>query len=94
MVGSTSTWLVGASIENAPYGLAVAKSSGLTKPMLAALKVLMANGTYTKILSHWGIQEGAITNPTIESWLMLNPARFRSAISLPFFDRALLLGSP
>jgi polar amino acid transport system substrate-binding protein len=57
--------LVGASIENAPYGLAVSKSSGLTKPMLAALKVLMQNGTYTKILTHWGIQEGAITNPTI-----------------------------
>jgi polar amino acid transport system substrate-binding protein len=52
--------LVGASIENAPYGLAVSKTSGLTKPMLAALQVLMQNGTYTKILTNWGVQAGAI----------------------------------
>ncbi len=52
--------LVGASIANAPYGLAVPKSSGLTKPMLAALKVLMHNGQYKAILTHWGIQAGAI----------------------------------
>jgi polar amino acid transport system substrate-binding protein len=57
--------LVGASIANAPYGLAVAKNSGLTKPILAALGVLMKNGQYTAILTHWGIQGGAITNPTI-----------------------------
>ncbi len=52
--------LVGASIENAPYGLAVAKSSGLTQPILAALKVLMKNGQYKTIMTHWGIQAGAI----------------------------------
>jgi polar amino acid transport system substrate-binding protein len=57
--------LVGASIENAPYGLAVAKNSGLTKPILAALQELMKNGQYKSILTHWGIQAGAITNPTI-----------------------------
>jgi polar amino acid transport system substrate-binding protein len=57
--------LVGQSIENAPYGLAVAKNSGLTKPILAALGVLMKNGTYTSILTHWGIQAGAITKPAI-----------------------------
>jgi polar amino acid transport system substrate-binding protein len=57
--------LVGASIENAPYGLAVPKTSGLTKPVLAALKVLMKNGQYAAILSHWGVQAGAITNPGI-----------------------------
>jgi hypothetical protein len=27
---------------------------------LAALKVLMSNGKYAAILSHWGIQAGAI----------------------------------
>ncbi len=57
--------LVGPSIANAPYGLAVAKNSGLTKPMLAALQVLMKNGQYKAILTHWGVQSGAITNPTI-----------------------------
>jgi polar amino acid transport system substrate-binding protein len=57
--------LVGPSIANAPYGLAVAKNSGLTKPILAALQELMKNGQYMSILTHWGIQAGAITNPKI-----------------------------
>jgi polar amino acid transport system substrate-binding protein len=52
--------LVGASIENAPYGLAVPKNGGLAQPMLAALKVLLNNGQYKAILTHWGIQAGAI----------------------------------
>jgi polar amino acid transport system substrate-binding protein len=52
--------LVGPSIANAPYGLAVPKNSGLAQPMLAALKVLIANGKYKAILTHWGIQTGAI----------------------------------
>jgi polar amino acid transport system substrate-binding protein len=52
--------LVGPSIENAPYGLAVPKNSGLAQPMLAALKVLMSNGKYKAILAHWGVQAGAI----------------------------------
>jgi polar amino acid transport system substrate-binding protein len=52
--------LVGTSIENAPYGLAVPKNSGLAQPMLAALKVLIANGKYNAIMTHWGIQAGAI----------------------------------
>jgi polar amino acid transport system substrate-binding protein len=57
--------LVGPSIANAPYGLAVSKTSGLAKPLLAALQELMKNGQYTAILTHWGIQAGAITNPKI-----------------------------
>jgi polar amino acid transport system substrate-binding protein len=57
--------LVGAAFATAPYGLAVPKSSGLDKPILAALKVLMTDGTYTKIITKWGVQAGAITNPKI-----------------------------
>jgi polar amino acid transport system substrate-binding protein len=34
----------------APYGLALPKGNGMAKPVLEALKVLMANGTYTAIL--------------------------------------------
>jgi polar amino acid transport system substrate-binding protein len=52
--------LVGTSIANAPYGLAVSKDSGLAKPILAALQVLRQNGQYTAILTHWGVQAGAI----------------------------------
>jgi polar amino acid transport system substrate-binding protein len=57
--------LVGKTYAFAPYGLAVPKTTGLAKPMLAALKELMANGKYKAILEKWGIQEGAISNPQI-----------------------------
>jgi polar amino acid transport system substrate-binding protein len=57
--------LSGQPFSTAPYGLAVAKNSGLAQPILAALKQLMANGTYSSILAKWGVQSGAITNPTI-----------------------------
>jgi polar amino acid transport system substrate-binding protein len=57
--------LSGKSYGNAPYGIAMAKNSGLDKPVLAAMKTLIANGTYTKILKNWGIQAGAITKPVI-----------------------------
>jgi polar amino acid transport system substrate-binding protein len=57
--------LVGESYGFAPYGLAIPKHSGLTAPVLAALKALMADGTYTQILAKWGIQSGAITSPKI-----------------------------
>jgi polar amino acid transport system substrate-binding protein len=49
----------------APYGIAIPKGSGLDKPILAAVKKLMADGTYTSILKKWGIQDGAINNPVI-----------------------------
>jgi polar amino acid transport system substrate-binding protein len=51
--------LVGASYANAPYGLACPKN-GLAKAVLAALKVLMQNGTYNTILTKWGLTSGAI----------------------------------
>lgn len=55
----------GPSYANAPYGIAIPKNSGMTKPVLAALKHLMADGTYTQILKKWGLQSGAIDNPGI-----------------------------
>ncbi len=48
-----------------PYGIAIPKNSGLAKSVLAALKKLMADGTYVAILKKWGIQDGAISNPKI-----------------------------
>jgi polar amino acid transport system substrate-binding protein len=57
--------LTGKPYGTAPYGIAIPKNSGLAKPMLAALKKLMANGTYMAILKKWGVQEGAISNPRI-----------------------------
>ena len=52
--------LVGAALANAPYGLAVSKTGGLAKPILAAVKELQKNGQYASILAHWGLQSGAI----------------------------------
>ncbi len=57
--------LIGKSYEFAPYGFAIPKTSGMTTPILAALKHLIADGTYLKILTKWGIQAGAISTPTI-----------------------------
>jgi polar amino acid transport system substrate-binding protein len=57
--------LVGESYGFAPYGFALPKNGGLAAPMLAALKAIMANGTYTQILTKWGTQSGAISTPKI-----------------------------
>jgi polar amino acid transport system substrate-binding protein len=59
--------LVGSPISygRAPYGIAIPKNNGMAKPLLAALKQLMANGQYASILKTWGIQSGAISNPVI-----------------------------
>jgi polar amino acid transport system substrate-binding protein len=57
--------LSGPPYGTAPYGIAIPKNSGMAQPVLAALKQLMSDGTYTKILDKWGVQGGAISNPTI-----------------------------
>ncbi len=57
--------VVGPTLASAPYGLAFPKGTGMTGPTLAALKVLMANGEYMRILTKWGVQNGAISNPGI-----------------------------
>jgi polar amino acid transport system substrate-binding protein len=57
--------LSGQSYGNAPYGIAMSKDSGLQQPVLAAVKSLMADGTYKKILDYWGVSDDAISNPTI-----------------------------
>ena len=62
----------------APYGIAVPRPAGsapgsapMSKPILDALKELIANGTYAKILEGAGVQGsaeahyGAITSPVI-----------------------------
>ena len=58
--------IVGITYGVAPYGIAVPKSDGtLDKALLVALKDLQANGTYLKILTHWGIQAGADNHPVL-----------------------------
>jgi polar amino acid transport system substrate-binding protein len=57
--------VVGKAYGTAPYGIAIPKGTGLDKPILDAVKALMANGTYKSILAKWGVQAGALPNPTI-----------------------------
>jgi polar amino acid transport system substrate-binding protein len=57
--------LIGKSYAVAPHGIAIPKDSGLTKPVLAALKSLMADGVYGRILAKWGVSDIAIKTPTV-----------------------------
>jgi polar amino acid transport system substrate-binding protein len=57
--------LDGSAFEVAPYGFAFAKSSRLDIATLAAVKDLMKDGIYMKILDKWGVQAGAINDPKI-----------------------------
>jgi polar amino acid transport system substrate-binding protein len=57
--------LSGKPYGTAPYGIAIPKNNGMAAPVQAALKHLIANGTYLKILTRWGVQDGAITTPVI-----------------------------
>lgn len=60
--------LVGKAIEVAPYGIATSKSSSGRKfavAIQAAVKTLIANGTYGAILSKWGVSAGALASSKI-----------------------------
>lgn len=59
--------VTGSPYGTAPYGIAIAKSTGMADPILAAVKHLMSEGTYTKILGNWGVQGGAISNPALNA---------------------------
>jgi polar amino acid transport system substrate-binding protein len=52
--------------DAAPYGYVVPKDQTEFAQVLAdAVKALIANGTYQKVLERWGVQGGAITDPTV-----------------------------
>jgi polar amino acid transport system substrate-binding protein len=55
----------GTAFEVAPYGIALPKGNGMAPAMLAALKQMMADGSYKTLLTKWGVQSGAITDPKI-----------------------------
>ena len=59
--------LIGKEYGPFPYGIAIPKDSGLQKPFLRGLKVLISKGTYGAILKNWGIQAGGIANPKINA---------------------------
>jgi len=49
----------------APYGIALPKNTGMVQPFFQALKKLMENGEYKRILTKWGVESGAIDEPSI-----------------------------
>ncbi len=57
--------LSGPAYGTAPYGIAIPKNNGMSKPILDALTQLISDGTYTKILQKWGVQAGAISTPAV-----------------------------
>ncbi len=64
--------LSGKQYGTALYGIAMPKNGGLAKPVQGALKAVMADGTYDRIFSYWGlVKKGpagcpcTITNPEI-----------------------------
>lgn len=58
--------LIGQQYGAAPYGYAIGKNSGQLKDaVLGAVKALIADGSYMKILKDAGMESGAITTPVI-----------------------------
>jgi polar amino acid transport system substrate-binding protein len=59
---------VGSAVNVAPYGIATPKTPAglaLAKAVKAAVKTLIANGTYGAILHKWGVEAGAIPTSRI-----------------------------
>lgn len=62
--------LAGDATSVQPYGIAINKSqAGLKDAVLAAMKAMVADGTYKTIITKWGEESGAITTPMINGAL-------------------------
>jgi polar amino acid transport system substrate-binding protein len=57
----------GKTFDVAPYGIAVKKGAPLTKVIKNALQALIDDGTYTKILQKWGVDDGAVTSADVNA---------------------------
>lgn len=59
--------VAGKTFEVAPYGFAVDKGSKLGDAIEKALQALVDDGSYLKILSKWGVEDGALKTITINA---------------------------
>jgi polar amino acid transport system substrate-binding protein len=58
--------LLGSIYDSAPYGFVLPKNeTDFAGAVASAVKELITDGTYNQILTKWGVQAGAITNPTV-----------------------------
>jgi polar amino acid transport system substrate-binding protein len=58
--------LLGDVYDSAPYGYVVPKDqTQFAQALQGAVKALIADGSYQKVLEKWGVQAGAITNPEV-----------------------------
>ena len=58
--------LLGDIYDAAPYGYVVAKDQTVFAQAIAdAVKSLIDDGTYEQVLKTWGVEDGAIDNPTV-----------------------------
>jgi len=58
--------LLGKVYDAAPYGYVVAKDqTEFAQAIADAVKSLIADGSYKKVLEKWNVQAGAIDNPTV-----------------------------
>ncbi|WP_405869428.1 MULTISPECIES: ABC transporter substrate-binding protein [unclassified Streptomyces] len=64
--GGKDFQIVGEQVEAAPYGIAVAKdSTQLRDALQAALNAVIENGEYEKILTKWGVTDGAVKEAAV-----------------------------
>jgi len=60
--------VAGRQFDLVPYGIAVAKSDpALRSRLAAALSQLIADGTYDRLLSKWGLEQGALRSVPINA---------------------------
>ena len=57
----------GKTFDVAPYGIAVDKGSKLTGVIEKAVQALIDDGSYTKILKKWGVDDGAVTSAAVNA---------------------------
>jgi polar amino acid transport system substrate-binding protein len=59
--------IVGAEYGVVMHGIAVLKDGPMVKPLVAALRVLMENGAYQKILDKWNLGQTKLSEPLLNS---------------------------